>query len=74
MGLQRHIKVLGTFARLSLRDGKSDYLADLPLVIAYVEQTALQYAPQEPVFAEFLQWFKSDMMPLITRQRWWMKV
>jgi aminoglycoside/choline kinase family phosphotransferase len=73
MGLQRHIKVLGTFARLSLRDGKPGYLADLPLVIAYVEQTAQQYASQEPVFAEFLQWFESDMLPLITRQQWWTK-
>lgn len=74
MGLQRHIKVLGTFARLSLRDYKPSYLADLPLVIAYVEETVQQYAPQEPVFAEFLQWFQSDMLPLITREQWWKKV
>jgi len=36
MGLQRHLKVLGIFARLWYRDGKPSYLADLPLVLDYV--------------------------------------
>jgi len=36
MGLQRHIKVLGIFARLKHRDGKSHYLEDLPLTLSYV--------------------------------------
>jgi hypothetical protein len=36
MGLQRHLKVLGVFARLWYRDGKAGYLADLPLVMKYV--------------------------------------
>src|SRR5690606_14605546 len=40
MGLQRHIKVLGIFARLWLRDGKARYLDDLPLVIRYVLEVA----------------------------------
>ena len=44
MGLQRHIKVLGTFARLYLRDGKSAYLDDLPLVITYVREILEKYA------------------------------
>jgi aminoglycoside/choline kinase family phosphotransferase len=35
MGLQRHLKVLGIFARLWYRDGKPGYLADLPLVLEY---------------------------------------
>jgi aminoglycoside/choline kinase family phosphotransferase len=35
-GLQRHLKVLGIFCRLSYRDGKDDYLNDLPLVAKYV--------------------------------------
>ena len=43
MGLQRHLKVLGIFARLCHRDGKDRYLADLPLVLQYVEQTAARY-------------------------------
>jgi hypothetical protein len=44
MGLQRHLKVLGIFARLWYRDGKPSYLADLPTVLAYVRETAAQYA------------------------------
>lgn len=36
MGLQRHIKVLGIFARLNHRDGKEHYLNDLPLTLSYV--------------------------------------
>jgi len=43
MGLQRHIKVLGIFARLSLRDGKDNYLKDIPLTLKYVLQTAKKY-------------------------------
>ncbi len=43
MGLQRHIKVLGIFARLYLRDGKDGYLKDLPLTLKYTIETAEQY-------------------------------
>ena len=70
MGLQRHIKVLGTFARLYLRDDKPGYLADLPLVIAYVEEILQKYAGVEPVFAEFLRWFQLRLSPLIAQQPW----
>jgi len=52
-GLQRHIKVLGIFARLFYRDGKSQYLQDLPRVLAYVRDTALGY-PEGAAFAEFI--------------------
>lgn len=43
MGLQRHLKVLGIFARLYHRDGKDRYLADLPLVLSYALRTARRY-------------------------------
>ncbi|MCO5102044.1 MAG: phosphotransferase [Burkholderiaceae bacterium] len=43
MGLQRHLKVLGIFARLYHRDGKDRYLADLPLVLSYTLRTARRY-------------------------------
>jgi N-acetylmuramate 1-kinase len=43
IGLQRHIKVLGIFARLHYRDGKRGYLADLPLTLEYVRTTAARY-------------------------------
>ncbi len=43
MGLQRHIKVLGIFARLHLRDGKDGYLKDIPLTLKYVLETGCKY-------------------------------
>ena len=43
VGLQRHLKVLGIFARLWYRDGKSAYLADLPRVLDYVVATSAAY-------------------------------
>ena len=43
MGLQRHIKVLGIFSRLSLRDSKDGYLKDIPLTLKYTIETALRY-------------------------------
>jgi aminoglycoside/choline kinase family phosphotransferase len=43
-GLQRHLKVLGIFSRLWYRDGKRDYLADLPLTLKYVRDTAARYS------------------------------
>ncbi len=49
MGLQRHLKVLGIFARLTLRDGKPQYLADTPRFIAYVRSTASRYRPLAPL-------------------------
>lgn len=43
MGLQRHLKVLGIFARLFHRDGKENYLKDLPLVLQYTRSVANRY-------------------------------
>ncbi len=43
MGVQRHIKVLGIFARLFHRDGKDRYLHDMPLVMAYLRKTCERY-------------------------------
>jgi aminoglycoside/choline kinase family phosphotransferase len=70
MGLQRHIKVLGTFARLHLRDGKPGYLDDLPLVIDYVRETLRKYAPQDPVFDAYRDWFESTLGPEIAARPW----
>ena len=70
MGLQRHIKVLGTFARLYLRDGKPAYLDDLPLVIRYVQEISAKYAGEDPVFAEFRHWFDARLSPVIACQDW----
>ncbi len=49
MGLQRHLKVLGIFARLTLRDGKPQYLADTPRFIAYVRSAATRYRQLAPL-------------------------
>jgi aminoglycoside/choline kinase family phosphotransferase len=52
-GLQRHIKVLGIFARLYYRDGKPQYLEDLPRVLRYARDAAADYAETAP-FAHFI--------------------
>jgi N-acetylmuramate 1-kinase len=49
MGLQRHLKVAGIFARLTLRDGKPRYLADTPRFIAYIRSTASRYMELTPL-------------------------
>ena len=54
MGLQRHIKVLGIFSRLHIRDKKDGYLKDIPLVLDYTIATALEYEETKE-FAHFLQ-------------------
>jgi len=49
MGLQRHLKVLGIFARLFHRDGKDAYLKDIPLVLEYAIATANRYIELKPL-------------------------
>lgn len=49
MGLQRHLKILGIFARLAHRDGKEHYLNDIPLVMSYVRKTAHRYKELIPL-------------------------
>jgi len=49
MGLQRHLKVAGIFARISLRDGKPRYLQDTPRFIAYIRATAARYSELTPL-------------------------
>ena len=49
MGLQRHLKVLGIFARINYRDGKPKYLADTPRFVNYVRNTAARYAQLAPL-------------------------
>ena len=49
MGLQRHLKVAGIFARLTLRDGKPKYLADAPRFIGYIRATAGRYRELAPL-------------------------
>lgn len=58
MGIQRHIKVLGIFCRLALRDNKPRYLLDLPVVMDYV----LSVGERHPELAAFITWFRRGPM------------
>ena len=49
MGLQRHLKIAGIFARLTLRDGKPKYLADTPRFIHYIRSTCNRYRELKPL-------------------------
>jgi len=49
MGLQRHLKVAGIFARLTLRDGKPQYMADTPRFIGYIRATCARYRELKPL-------------------------
>ena len=49
MGVQRHIKVLGIFARLYHRDGKDGYLKDMPLVMEYLRRACARYIELRPM-------------------------
>ena len=55
MGVQRHLKVLGIFARLNYRDGKPGYLHDLALVLHYTLNVCERY----PELQAFARWLKS---------------
>lgn len=58
MGLQRNFKVMGIFSRLSIRDNKPQYLADIPLVIQYFLEVAGKYEEMAP----FLDWFETKVL------------
>ncbi|MCP5174629.1 MAG: phosphotransferase [Moraxellaceae bacterium] len=60
MGAQRHLKVVGIFARLSLRDGKHGYLNDIPLVFKYLLNELKDYAPLQPLY----QWLCERIVPV----------
>ncbi|HEY7379004.1 MAG TPA: phosphotransferase [Steroidobacteraceae bacterium] len=51
MGVQRHVKILGIFSRLFHRDGKAEYLDNLPLTLKYVQSVCDRYAELEPLRA-----------------------
>ena len=58
VGLQRHIKNLGIFARLHYRDKKSNYLPDMPTLINYIVATCDRY----PELARLLEFFKEHIL------------
>lgn len=59
IGLQRHLKVLGIFARLYYRDGKPGYLPDLPRTLDYVRDAAARCEALQP----FARWVERKLVP-----------
>jgi len=49
MGLQRHLKVLGIFARIQYRDGKAGYLEDTPRFVGYARAVCERYGELAPL-------------------------
>ncbi len=61
MGLQRHVKAAGIFARLNHRDGKAGYLKDIPLTLTYIVEVAALY----PQLHQFGDWVKQHVLPKV---------
>ena len=59
MGIQRHLKAIGIFSRLWLRDGKPGYLEDIPRTLNYLMQVGLRYEE----FVPFSQWLEQEVLP-----------
>lgn len=60
MGLQRHLKAVGIFARLHLRDDKSAYLADIPRTMSYIIDVCVHY----PELADFNHFLQHQVLPV----------
>lgn len=66
LGVQRHLKILGIFARLHYRDGKSKYLPDAPRFIAYLREVLPRHAPLQPLQALLEQRIEPAMRNQVT--------
>ncbi len=62
LGLQRHLKCLGIFARLWLRDGRSGYLGELPKTLNYVITTCQRY----PELKHHARWLQEQVVPVLS--------
>lgn len=60
MGMQRHLKAVGIFSRLHLRDGKSGYLADIPRTLGYIADVCETY----PELADFKTFLQKQVLPV----------
>jgi aminoglycoside/choline kinase family phosphotransferase len=61
MGVQRHLKAVGIFARLWLRDGKPGYLADIPRTLGYITAVGARYAECHP----FVAYLENAVFPIL---------
>lgn len=64
MGVQRHLKAAGIFARLWHRDGKPGYLADIPRTLGYVARIATRY----PELIDLGAWIRAEVLPALAAQ------
>ena len=71
IGLQRHVKILGVFSRLWLRDDKPSYMRDIPVVIAYIREACQLYRETHPAVGTFWDWFDASVMPTVACQDWY---
>ncbi|WP_150911286.1 aminoglycoside phosphotransferase family protein [Marinobacter halotolerans] len=61
MGMQRHLKAAGIFARLDIRDGKPGYLGDIPRTVCYL----VHASGQQPALRHFHEWLTDRVLPAI---------
>ncbi len=61
MGMQRHLKAVGIFARLNIRDGKAEYLGDIPRTLGYLIEVSADY----PEFSAFNQLLCQRLLPVM---------
>ncbi|MGP4845108.1 aminoglycoside phosphotransferase family protein [Marinobacter sp. 1Y8] len=65
MGMQRHLKASGIFARLALRDGKFGYLDDIPRTVNYL----LEASHRQPALRRFHDWLEARVVPALAAAR-----
>lgn len=61
MGMQRHLKAIGIFARLALRDGKPNYLKDVSRILLHLHEAR----PQDPVLEGLQRWLQGRVAPVV---------
>ena len=61
MGVQRHLKAAGIFARLNHRDGKPGYLADIPRTLGYI----VEVAPRHGEIRELGRFIEQEVLPAL---------
>lgn len=71
VGLQRHVKILGVFSRLWLRDNKPGYMGDIAVVINYIRETCHLYRDAYSAIGAFWDWFDAEVMPAVAQQDWY---
>jgi aminoglycoside/choline kinase family phosphotransferase len=64
MGMQRHLKAVGIFSRLNIRDGKPGYLKDIPRTLGYVTEVGRNY----PELAGFMRFLEQRVVPRLARE------